>query len=108
MAPFAHRSADDQFEFLDVGYQAPADESRIARFGFRCPRGRGWCTGLLLTTPAGFQRAPGGPSVWDWDGNIDAPTFKPSINCLSQDKGGRPLGGCGWHGYIEGGKFRDA
>jgi len=30
-------------------------------------------------------------NIWQWDGNVDKPTIKPSINCV---------GGCGWHGWI--------
>ncbi len=40
--------------------------------------------------------------VWQWDGNIEQPTIKPSINCISE-KDGKPTGGCGWHGYITNG-----
>jgi hypothetical protein len=35
---------------------------------------------------------------WSWDGNREAPTINPSINC----------GGCGWHGFVRGGKFEPA
>jgi hypothetical protein len=37
----------------------------------------------------------GGRAQWDWDGDRDAPTFRPSINCASH---------CGWHGYIRAGR----
>lgn len=33
---------------------------------------------------------------WRWDGNREAPTITPSINCEKI---------CGWHGYITAGKF---
>ena len=36
---------------------------------------------------------------WQWDGNREAPTITPSVNCEKI---------CGWHGFIEAGKFRDA
>jgi hypothetical protein len=34
--------------------------------------------------------------AWDWNGNDDAPTLAPSINCNG-------AGGCGWHGFIQDG-----
>lgn len=33
--------------------------------------------------------------VWAWDGNVEAPTLTPSVNCL---------GGCGWHGHVTNGE----
>lgn len=36
---------------------------------------------------------------WQWDGNREAPTITPSVNCEKI---------CGWHGFIEAGQFRDA
>ena len=39
----------------------------------------------------------GGVAQWDWDGDRERPTFRPSINC-----------GGGWHGYIEKGRSEGA
>lgn len=36
---------------------------------------------------------------WQWDGNQDAPTITPSIDCSKV---------CGWHGFLEAGQFRSA
>lgn len=36
---------------------------------------------------------------WQWDGHREAPTITPSINCEQI---------CGWHGWLEQGKFRKA
>jgi hypothetical protein len=33
---------------------------------------------------------------WQWDGNRDAPTITPSVNCEKL---------CGWHGFITKGHF---
>jgi hypothetical protein len=33
---------------------------------------------------------------WTHDGNDDAPTLSPSVNCV---------GGCGWHGFIQAGRM---
>jgi hypothetical protein len=97
------KSSDGQIQFLTLGYEdCPAGE-KPARFGFQCPYGRGWCSGLLITgadlgTGIFADRARSGKApMWDWDGNVEAPTFSPSINCLEGS-------GCGWHGYIVGGK----
>lgn len=72
-------------------------------FGFACPRGRnhkGRCSGLIIAGRTDIKRDPngknGGEAQWDWDGNREAPTFTPSINC----------GGC-WHGYIRAGRCVD-
>ena len=40
--------------------------------------------------------------IWKWDGNVERPTLTPSINCVAE-KGGKPTGGCGWHGHITNG-----
>ena len=57
---------------------------------FPCPRGDGEC--MIALRP--IQKLSNGAS-WEWDGNREAPTISPSINC----------GGCGWHGWIRAGKF---
>jgi hypothetical protein len=58
------------------------------RLHFDCPRRPGHeCSVLLKPWP--IQGAP----TWEWDGNAEAPTLNPSINC----------GACGWHGYIRAG-----
>jgi hypothetical protein len=57
------------------------------RLHFVCPN-RQRCT-VLLAPNAGAH-------AWQWDGNEDAPTLSPSVNC----------GGCGWHGHIQGGVIR--
>jgi hypothetical protein len=88
------RSKDGRFEYLDLGYDSLPEGSapeRVARFGFQCPNGRGWCSGLLIRN--GHHNVH--PS-WSWDRNIDAPTFSPSINCLR----------CGWHGWIKEGVIK--
>jgi hypothetical protein len=36
---------------------------------------------------------------WTFDGNRDAPTLSPSVNCV---------GGCKWHGWIRAGTWSDA
>ena len=38
--------------------------------------------------------APGGPRVWGWDGNEDAPTTTPSIHAPDR-----------WHGYLTAGRL---
>ena len=71
----------------------PAAAGQEERFGFNCPKHlRRACEGLLI-------RGKGNDvprKTWLWDGNRDAPTFEPSINCE----------GC-WHGYIRKGRCVD-
>lgn len=33
---------------------------------------------------------------WEWDGNREAPTISPSVNCENV---------CGWHGWIRNGQW---
>ena len=99
--------------FLTIeGAPCPAGD-KPARFTFRCVgRNRGrhprlepvTCARLLIaegphSAAHGVKRDPqnqnGGRAQWDWDGNREAPTLSPSINCESH---------CGWHGYIRAGR----
>ena len=58
---------------------------------FTCPRKKGLCG-----VPIKPLSNPPHNNGWNWDGNTDAPTLTPSVNCV---------GGCGWHGYIRAGKI---
>lgn len=86
------------FHLLDMS-PCP-DGQQPQRFAFRCVRNpRERCDGLLIANSGhGIKRdgqgQNGGRPQWDWDGNREAPTFAPSINCEKH---------CGWHGYIRGG-----
>ncbi len=79
---------------MSAGEVPPAT---AARFGFKCPKGRGRCSGLLIAGRTNLKRdgqgKNGGHAMWDFDGNVSAPTFHPSVNC----------GGC-WHGFIQRGR----
>ena len=55
-----------------------------------CPRGAGFCG-----VPIRPNVLPNGAG-WNHDGNDDAPTLTPSVNCV---------GGCGWHGFITNGRM---
>ena len=95
--------ATAKVQFFRLNYEPCPDDERPSRFSFECPRGRGRCGQLLIAGAdlGGGRRAESGkrPACWTWDGNREAPTFAPSIHCLSE-AGGRPAGGCGWHGHI--------
>jgi len=77
--------------------QRPGDfmfeDDAASGISFVCPCG---CSALLAVN---FRRGINRGPVWDWDGNRDQPTVTPSI---------RHLDGCGWHGYLTKGEFRDA
>lgn len=103
-----------EFQTLD-NEPCPPDQ-KPARFAFRCvnrnrdrdPRlETSLCDGLLIAEgPHSFahgikrdgQGKNGGRPQWGWDGNWDAPTFTPSVNCEKH---------CGWHGYIRKGRCVD-
>lgn len=99
--------------FQDMSYRDVGPDVLPQRFSFECPRRPGErCWGLLLTGgPENLRRTPGGPALWDFEGDRAAPTMKPSINCLSEVvRNGKRMkaAGCGWHGYIRKGEIVDA
>lgn len=54
-----------------------------------------WLPGVTGPDALAIQKgAPGGPRVWGWDGNEDAPTLEPSIHTPGF-----------WHGYLRGGQL---
>lgn len=68
-------------------------ENQICGMNFSCPCG---CReiGLLLFGSHGIN----GGATWDWDGNEDMPTLKPSI---------LRRGDCKWHGFLTDGIFKE-
>ncbi len=91
-------AADVTFETIE---REPADAGREVFARFLCPKNAGRrCGGLLIAgktnIPRDGQNQNGGKAQWDWDGNREAPTFTPSVNCS----------GC-WHGYIRAGRCVD-
>lgn len=99
--------------FLNMSGDPIQGAEKPARFTFNCvghnrgkdPRlARAKCANLLIaegphSEAHGIKRdgqgLNGGRPQWDWNGNREAPTFTPSINCESH---------CGWHGYIRNGR----
>lgn len=75
----------------DYSLDQPGRERR--KCYFPCPRKPGQECHVLLK-PWPIRNCP----TWDWDGNRDAPTLSPSINCNGE-------GGCGWHGFIQAGQI---
>lgn len=97
--------------FYTLDHKPCPEGQKPERFGFRCvkfnrnrhPRlEEVECGKLLIAGATSIKRdgqgANGGSPQWDWDGDRDSPTFKPSINCE---------GHCGWHGFIEKGRCVD-
>lgn len=87
-----------RFEDSDHNDAAPGTE---AWFAFNCPKHDRLCGVIPIAgrhhgVKRDGQNQNGGTAMWDWDGNREAPTFTPSINC----------GKC-WHGYIERGRTVD-
>lgn len=86
--------SDAQVRFETLGYDY-AEPGKEERFGFKCPKHpTNRCEGLLIRGRSSSSR----PS-WNWDGNRNAATFEPSINCLTCP--GK------WHGYIRNGRCVD-
>lgn len=74
-----------------------------AYFGFACPRGKRECNYLRIR---GGPADKGDRPTWEWDGNRERPTFKPSINCLAHNPldASERYAGCGWHAWITNGE----
>jgi uncharacterized protein DUF6527 len=86
-----HPSSEKTYE---TRIAAPGEE---VRFSFACPLHNRRCGDLLIagrtTEKRDGQNKNGGVAQWDWNGNREAPTFTPSVNCK----------GC-WHGWIKNGR----
>ncbi len=69
-------------------------------FAFRCPRSGLRCGLLVIAGRTTLKRdgnnCNSGVAQWDWDGDVERPTFNPSINCTR----------C-WHGFIKAGQCVD-
>jgi hypothetical protein len=66
---------------------------------------------LLLLCPScgtehGIGVKPGNPTGYDWNGDREKPTLRPSI-FFKWGHGARNQG-CRWHGYLTAGEWRDA
>lgn len=95
-------------QFLSITGEPCEVGERPARFTFLCVKRKNeLCARLLIAESThsaahgikrNGQNQDGGRAQWDWDGNRDAPTFSPSINCESA---------CGWHGYLRNGRCVD-
>jgi hypothetical protein len=88
--------SDAKVSFETMGFD-DAPPGKEERFGFKCPRHpTNRCEGLIIR-----GRGHDIPKrAWIWNGNRQAPTFSPSINCQSCP--GK------WHGYIENGRCVNA
>ena len=82
------------FEDKDHNPAAPGAEVYIY---YQCPKFAHACGPLLIAGRTTIPRDPnnqnGGKAQWNWNGNREAPTLTPSVNCSR----------C-WHGYIENGR----
>lgn len=81
--------SDAKVTFGGLDYE-PVIADGAQRFSFACPlHAKRRCEGLLIRSGEFADTHPS----WVWDGNHEAPTFTPSVNCQ----------GC-WHGYITAGR----
>lgn len=106
MTPFP--TLPGQFRFEDMAHHAsaPPAPGERGRFSFACPRGTGHCGSIVI----GNGLKPPGDRTWEWDGNMERPTLKPSVNCLAGPTGnpknpGEHYAGCGWHAFVTDGVF---
>lgn len=61
---------------------------------YTCPCG----CGVARAVPVALSWEPG--KRWGWDGNREAPTLTPSLDILADH------GGSHWHGWLQGGEWR--
>jgi hypothetical protein len=103
LTPFPQEAGS--FRFEDMGYHAaePPVPGELGRFSYGCPRGTGHCGAVIICNGP----KPPHSKQWGWDGNVERPTLTPSINCLSHGPDGEKYAGCGWHGFITNGQFKD-
>lgn len=100
--PYVHEngfvcdSRPGDFAFKDFDGHGTIDADKVDHLEFICPRNHKRCDSILV----GHKVKPdfGGAPTWRWDGNFEQPTLTPSINCVS---------GCGWHGHLTAGVFKD-
>lgn len=91
---FECSSKPGDFKFED-SQNGEIDDPKLARvMEYVCPRTGKYCGTIRVAYP---DKPANGPS-WTFDGNFDAPSLTPSINCVS---------GCGWHGYLTAGIWKD-
>ena len=92
------KSACGRFEYWDLDYMpvpAGSTADQVHRVAYRCRSNpKSLCSLNLRGRGHDIPQRS-----WSWDGNVDHPTFAPSINCQ--------MDGCGWHGFIEGGVYND-
>jgi hypothetical protein len=99
-------AAKGEWRFVDqrTGWAcAPPAPGRAGDLQHACPRNGGLCGSIRVGN--GFK--PDGKPTWAWDGKFDAPTLTPSIHCRDVDDQGRRCAGCGWHGWLAAGEWRE-
>lgn len=91
---FVCESRAGDFAFKDIDCHGTRDPSKVDTLEFICPRTSKYCGAILV----GHLTKPAINPSWQWDGNFEAPTLTPSVNCVS---------GCGWHGFLKAGVWTD-
>lgn len=92
-----------RYENLSYNADVPPPKGEKGRFSYGCPRGTGHCGGIIICNGP----KPPQDKQWAWNGNVEKPTLSPSINCLAHGPGGEEYAGCGWHGHVIDGVFKD-
>lgn len=93
------KSADGRFEYCDRDDNPLAEGStigQVGRFRYRCRKNASEECSVNIVNAG--HKIP--KRSWTLTGSFDAPTLAPSINCTHD--------GVCWHGYIEGGVFKNA
>lgn len=92
----------------DFTFWHMSEDGTSGYLAFKCPCG---CNGRNSSLPSdktkdsceiiriGKDFKPDSPG-WQWDGNVQHPTLTPSIWSKTD------YGGCGWHGFLQGGIWK--
>jgi hypothetical protein len=81
------------YQFTTIEGDPVADAKTAQGFTFVCPKTAKKCGTIVI----GYPNKPSHSPSWQFDGNQQAPTLRPSIDCR---------GGCKWHGFLTNGVFK--
>jgi hypothetical protein len=98
--------APGEWRFVDAELRqecTPPPRGVEGLLSFACPAGTGLCGAIRVGN--GFKPTGGRGATWEWNGSIEAPTLKPSINCLARGPNCEEYAGCGWHSWLTDGEW---
>lgn len=83
--------ARDEFAYRTGAGGGGFNQGNIVAIVFYCGNGKNRLCEIPIHLDQPFR------GTWNWDGNMEKPTLRPSIGCDHR---------CGWHGSIENGELK--